>query len=192
MPIPKQIATWESGDPQSQQPWLKQMDPRKQELRDQYTEYVSVPILKSTTQTYIETIWRDFESHRGSLSKEDGLRAWISAVQKERADEYTVRNDETLDDFKRYMSSEWTNALKVSGTDQELFDRPMTEYFISSSHNTYLIGNQLYGHSTVDGYKVALLAGCRCVEIDVWDGEVRYFLLLFGLILPTTIFNAFK
>jgi len=173
MPSPKQIAKWKGSDPRSQLPWLKSVDLGKQDLRDQCAEYVCVPTLKSTTRAYIETIWRDFESQLGSLSKADGLRAWISTVQKERADEYTIRNDETLDDFTQYMSSEWSNALKDCVADQELYDHPMTEYFISSSHNTYLIGNQLYGHSTIDGYKVALLACCRCVEIDVWDGEVR-------------------
>jgi hypothetical protein len=32
-------------------------------------------------------------------------------------------------------------------------DLPLSAYFISASHNTYLMGHQLYGSATVDGYK---------------------------------------
>ncbi|KAI1622758.1 1-phosphatidylinositol-4,5-bisphosphate phosphodiesterase [Exophiala viscosa] len=48
---------------------------------------------------------------------------------------------------------------------------PLPEYFISSSHNTYLVGQQLYGTSSTKGYETALNAGARCVEIDAWDNE---------------------
>lgn len=48
---------------------------------------------------------------------------------------------------------------------------PLPSYFISSSHNTYLVGHQLVGSSTVEGYIRALLAGCRSVEIDIYDGS---------------------
>ncbi|KAK9323056.1 PLC-like phosphodiesterase [Lipomyces orientalis] len=48
---------------------------------------------------------------------------------------------------------------------------PFNHYFISSSHNTYLTGgSQLSGKASIEGYVNALLRGCRCLEIDVWNG----------------------
>ena len=55
----------------------------------------------------------------------------------------------------------------------ELLDpsHPLPEYFISSSHNTYLLAHQLYGTSSASAYETALKTGSRCVEIDAWDNE---------------------
>lgn len=55
----------------------------------------------------------------------------------------------------------------------EVIDRnhPLPEYFISSSHNTYLMAHQLYGTSDASAYEIALHTGSRCVEIDAWDND---------------------
>lgn len=76
-------------------------------------------------------------------------------------------------------SDEQTETLKILVNKQHidvpphLTDRshPLPEYFISSSHNTYLMAHQLIGTSSAQAYENVLNAGSRCVEIDAWDNE---------------------
>ena len=71
--------------------------------------------------------------------------------------------------FARFLTSA-ANAVIPKEPQDYVLDRPMNEYYISSSHNTYLLGRQVAGISSVEGYISALMRGCRCVEIDCWDG----------------------
>ncbi|KOS47484.1 hypothetical protein ACN38_g1603 [Penicillium nordicum] len=76
---------------------------------------------------------------------------------------------DSLDAFRAYMKDANSSAMAL----EEALDlsAPISDYFISSSHNTYLTGNQLYGDAAASAYTSVLLRGCRSVEIDVWDGE---------------------
>ncbi|KAL9058789.1 MAG: hypothetical protein Q9162_001513 [Coniocarpon cinnabarinum] len=74
----------------------------------------------------------------------------------------------TYDDFKRFFLDD--NAPMPSSHSPPLHDRPLNEYIISSSHNTYLTGRQIGGLSSTEPYVDCLKQGCRCVEIDCWDG----------------------
>lgn len=70
--------------------------------------------------------------------------------------------------FTAFLCS--SNNIQAVKVGEVKFDRPLNEYFVSSSHNTYLLGRQFGGTSSVEAYIRALQRGCRCVEIDCWDG----------------------
>ncbi|KTG46777.1 hypothetical protein cypCar_00035560 [Cyprinus carpio] len=76
------------------------------------------------------------------------------------------------DGFCRYLMSDENAPVFLDRLDlcQEM-EHPLAHYFISSSHNTYLTGRQFGGKSSVEMYRQVLLSGCRCVELDCWDGK---------------------
>ncbi|KNC78306.1 hypothetical protein SARC_09258, partial [Sphaeroforma arctica JP610] len=77
----------------------------------------------------------------------------------------------TIGGFVRYLHSAHNDIHCATDCEpSQDMERPLCEYFINSSHNTYLLGDQLRSTSSVEAYIRVLLSGCRCVELDVWDG----------------------
>ncbi|CAE7033311.1 hypothetical protein PTNB73_04877 [Pyrenophora teres f. teres] len=88
--------------------------------------------------------------------------------------------------FQTYLTSAANHPLRSVGKKQEL-NRPLNEYYISSSHNTYLLGRQVAGESSTEAYITALQKGCRCLEIDCWDGADNIPVVMHGRTLTKSI-----
>ncbi|XP_058298726.1 1-phosphatidylinositol 4,5-bisphosphate phosphodiesterase zeta-1 isoform X2 [Hylobates moloch] len=93
-------------------------------------------------------------------------------IQKyEPIEEVRKAHQMSFEGFTRYMDSRECLLFKNECTKvYQDMTHPLNDYFISSSHNTYLVSDQLVGPSDLWGYVSALVKGCRCLEIDCWDG----------------------
>ncbi|KAI1494853.1 PLC-like phosphodiesterase [Biscogniauxia mediterranea] len=111
-----------------------------------------------------------------------GAKVWhkgqiVDFLHRTQADKVTdrvsadisARDELDFQGFLNYMTSSASDVMAPSPNSD--YSWPLSNYYISSSHNTYLTGNQLNSDSDADAYKNVLLRGCRCVEIDVWDGD---------------------
>uniref|UniRef100_A0A8C1J042 Phosphoinositide phospholipase C n=1 Tax=Cyprinus carpio TaxID=7962 RepID=A0A8C1J042_CYPCA len=105
--------------------------------------------------------------------REDGVQQYALKLTEryEPSDTARMLQVMTFDGFLMYLTS--PEGSIFNPTMVELYQdmtQPLCHYFISSSHNTYLLEDQIRGHSSVEGYIRALKRGCRCVEVDCWDG----------------------
>ncbi|KAI9831912.1 MAG: hypothetical protein M1819_004634 [Sarea resinae] len=137
----------------------------------------SVESLSPTLIGHLKAIFRAVAGEDRALDHAEAV-SFLEKVQKVQKAQlsqqqlvFSTNGHIGFNDFLRYVTSSDFNAL--SPPQPCSLSYPLSNYFISSSHNTYLTGNQLYSQSSVDGYKNVLLRGCRCVEIDVWDGDPR-------------------
>ncbi|CAF4074458.1 unnamed protein product [Rotaria magnacalcarata] len=76
-----------------------------------------------------------------------------------------------IDGFTNYLLSPECDIFNPNNRSicQEM-NHPLNHYFIASSHNTFLLADQLKGPSSVDGFIHALMRGCRCLELHCFDG----------------------
>ncbi|KAL4732106.1 hypothetical protein ACLX1H_001114 [Fusarium chlamydosporum] len=132
-------------------------------------------IEETLEESFLSHYTQLFNKYAGADGKwrRDQIGLFMHHVQVENpeglASYLTDKEELNLHELIKYLTSPCGNILEMAAP-QDL-SWPLNNYFISSSHNTYLTGNQLSSDSSTEAYKDALLRGCRCIEIDVWDGQ---------------------
>ncbi|CAF4014958.1 unnamed protein product, partial [Rotaria sordida] len=78
-----------------------------------------------------------------------------------------------LDGFRNMLLSRNFDIIESSYSRQiyQNMTRPLCDYYINTSHNTYLFYSQVSGESNPEAYNRVLLMGCRAVELDCYDGD---------------------
>ncbi|XP_018124473.1 1-phosphatidylinositol 4,5-bisphosphate phosphodiesterase delta-1 isoform X2 [Xenopus laevis] len=138
-----------------------------------------------TEREEIDVIFATY-SDGGSLMSTENLLRFLSKEQRESvgaeyaksliekyepSEQAKKQEAMTKDGFLIYLLSDDGNLFNVSHRKvYQDMKQPLSHYFISSSHNTYLMEDQLTGPSSTEAYIRALSKGCRCVELDCWDG----------------------
>ncbi|XP_066587493.1 1-phosphatidylinositol 4,5-bisphosphate phosphodiesterase gamma-1 isoform X2 [Prorops nasuta] len=111
------------------------------------------------------------------------IRNYLQDIQRDVQEPYF-----TMSEFIDYLFSKqneiWNQKFNQITHDMT---QPLSHYYIASSHNTYLMGDQISSESSCQAYVRALRAGCRCIELDCWDGPDGMPFIFHGHTLTTKI-----
>jgi hypothetical protein len=99
---------------------------------------------------YIQTEYEEL-SKRYKFETETGLSKWLLEEQNAPLHDAALLRNGSFQYFAEYLTSVHSDALKP--VDPFDASHPISDYFIASSHNTFLTGNQLSSEASVDAYK---------------------------------------
>ncbi|XP_027706197.1 1-phosphatidylinositol 4,5-bisphosphate phosphodiesterase gamma-2 isoform X2 [Vombatus ursinus] len=158
--------------------YKKMMFEQQKSILDEFKKDSSVFILGNTDRPDASAVHlHDFqrfllheqqEIWAQDLSKvRERMTKFIDDTMRETAEPFLF-----VDEFLTYLFSKENSIWddKYDSVDMQDMNNPLSHYWISSSHNTYLTGDQLRSESSTESYIRCLRMGCRCIELDCWDG----------------------
>lgn len=91
--------------------------------------------------------------------------------------------------FAEYLHSSFNSCFNPDRLEfvESTLHKPLSHYWINTSHNTYLSGDQLQSNSSVEMYARSLQLGCRCLELDCWDSDSKIPVIYHGYTLTSKI-----
>ncbi|CAF3574069.1 unnamed protein product, partial [Rotaria sp. Silwood1] len=148
--------------------------------KDLYT--IMQKFVKTGLQQTMENIYMDKHEllYFLRLTKNENMKHIDSLNQAQKViDEFEMNNEFrekgflSLDGFRNMLLSRNFDITESSLSHKIYQDmtRPICDYYINTSHNTYLFYSQVSGNSDPEAYNRVLLMGCRAVELDCYDGD---------------------
>ncbi|XP_069822255.1 1-phosphatidylinositol 4,5-bisphosphate phosphodiesterase gamma-2 isoform X1 [Dendropsophus ebraccatus] len=158
--------------------YKKMMFEHQRTILDEFRKDSSVFILGNVDRAeasavHLHDFQRFLQHEQQELSAQDlnkvreRMTKFIDDTMRETAEPFLY-----VDEFLTYLFSK-ENSIWDEKYDEitiQNMNNPLSHYWISSSHNTYLTGDQLRSESSTEAYVRCLRMGCRCVELDCWDG----------------------
>lgn len=145
--------------------------------------YSSLPYklntLKPAVHSHLQKIYESLHPQNSHSRPEESSTHFLHVVQQD--DDIDLHNTvfnssgcnvsgtpvlNSFDSFLEYMS---TATAIPQGEKEENLSLPMTNYFISSSHNTYLTGNQLYSEASTKVYRDVCICSSLVIHLGCFS-----------------------